>query len=223
MAGELDDITPEELQALMELGVLPAELQENQRRRILAEERRYGKGSEGRTAGRVFVAANPLEHVRDAIQRYKAGKEMKGLDSGRGDILRGITGGRSVFANLLRGHGMGSPVGMPGAPVPVAGPAGGVPMQGAPQVPGPGAPGPTPPMAFEGGAGAGMGMNKGVPPGMQGPVGGGGMPPEMQARLAAVSRQPGSGPSPNLNRGAPIQDILTWLMRNRSAPGAGQY
>lgn len=35
---------------------------------------------EGRQAGRVYVAANPLEHLGTGIQKYRAGKKAQGIE-----------------------------------------------------------------------------------------------------------------------------------------------
>lgn len=37
---------------------------------------------EGRDSGRVYTAANPLEHIGAGIQRYRAGKEVRDLREG---------------------------------------------------------------------------------------------------------------------------------------------
>ena len=50
------------------------------KKRATAEALRYQEGPEGRQAGRVYVAANPLEHIGRGIQQYKAGKQLGEYD-----------------------------------------------------------------------------------------------------------------------------------------------
>jgi len=111
------DITDDEMQALIRLGIIPEELAENRRQSELAEALRYGEGPEGRQAGRVYVAANPLEHITRGAQRFKAAKDMKQLGTEREGLLQDIRTGRSMFGNLLRGRGQMSPVGAGASPV----------------------------------------------------------------------------------------------------------
>jgi hypothetical protein len=41
---------------------------------------------EGRDSGRVYTAANPLEHLGTGIQRYRAGKRMQDLEGKQGEV-----------------------------------------------------------------------------------------------------------------------------------------
>jgi len=47
-----------------------------------AEALRNAPGPEGRDSGRVYTAANPLEHIGAGIQKYRAGRDMQQIDEG---------------------------------------------------------------------------------------------------------------------------------------------
>ena len=112
---ELEGMTEEELQLLMELGIAPEQMDSIQRQRKTAEELRYGAGPQGRDTGRTFVAANPLEHLANGIQRYQAKKDMDRLGSEETALLGRTVEGRKTFYDMLRGKGRNSSVD-PGAP-----------------------------------------------------------------------------------------------------------
>lgn len=80
----------EELDRLVELGLIDAQMAENLRQRIREEGLSDAPAPEGREVGgmfgRTFVAANPLEHVAGLgskasalYRRAKLGKEQEGL------------------------------------------------------------------------------------------------------------------------------------------------
>lgn len=105
---ELNDISEEELQMLMSLGVIPEEqglLQDqiNEAMRI-----RSAAGPEGRNAGRTFVAANPLEHIGDFMQKRNAGKELDTLREQQGGLLDKQAEQRAKFYQMLRGQSPGA-------------------------------------------------------------------------------------------------------------------
>ena len=98
-----EDMSEADIADLAQLGVLGEDLSENSRQMELAEGLRYAKAPEGRAAGRVFVAANPLEHLATGIDRYRGAKEMKRLEGERKDISGKQTEGRAKYWDLLRG------------------------------------------------------------------------------------------------------------------------
>lgn len=99
----LEDMTEEDLQKLVELGVIDEQMAENQRQMRLAEELRFQKGPEGRQAGRTYVAANPLEHLGTGIQQWQAQKRMGELEKQRGEMGQQQTEGRKSYWDVLRG------------------------------------------------------------------------------------------------------------------------
>lgn len=63
----------------MELGGLDEQM-------ARAEALRNAPTPEGRQAGRVYVAANPLEHLGRGITQYRQGKRMQDIEGKRGEI-----------------------------------------------------------------------------------------------------------------------------------------
>lgn len=70
------DFDPDELELLMQGGQAPEEIQQLLLQMEMANEMRNRKGAQGRDAGRAYVAANPLEHLADAMTRIKGNKEF---------------------------------------------------------------------------------------------------------------------------------------------------
>jgi len=99
----LENMTEEDLQKLVELGVIDDKMAENARQMQLAEQLRYRAGPEGRQAGRVYVAANPLEHIGRGMEQYQAIKRQKELDQQRGEMGKQQTAGRQTYWDLIRG------------------------------------------------------------------------------------------------------------------------
>lgn len=99
----LEQMTDEDLQKLVELGVIDENMAENQRQMRLAEQLRYQASPEGRMAGRVYVAANPLEHLGKGLEQWNAQKRMKELETQRGEMGKQQTEGRKSYWDILRG------------------------------------------------------------------------------------------------------------------------
>lgn len=76
------------LKQLVEMGVLGDEMGIENDQLKMAEALRSTPTPEGRQAGRVFTAANPLEHLAAGVQRYRGGKA---LEEGR-EAQQGILG-----------------------------------------------------------------------------------------------------------------------------------
>lgn len=100
----LEEMTEEDLAKLVELGVIDENMAENARQMQLAEKLRYGTASpEGRQAGRVYVAANPLEHLGRGLEQWNAQKKMGELEKQRGEMGQQQTEGRQTYWDILRG------------------------------------------------------------------------------------------------------------------------
>lgn len=100
---DLSNMSEEELQQLVALGVIDENMAENARQMALQEGLRYGDMPEGRDSGRVYTAANPLEHVGKLMQQYNAQKKMDQLGKERVDMGKQQTAGRGTYWDLLRG------------------------------------------------------------------------------------------------------------------------
>ena len=59
------------------------------------------RGPEGRTAGRVFTAANPLEHIGAAVQKYQGFKRLRDKKKDIGEAKEVQTEGRRAFSKYL--------------------------------------------------------------------------------------------------------------------------
>jgi len=82
-------LPPELVEALMAGALTEEELAAVDKKLAQAEALRNQMltSPEGRSAGRVYVAANPLEHIGRLIQGYQGMKQSKALDAQRGSIL----------------------------------------------------------------------------------------------------------------------------------------
>jgi hypothetical protein len=103
----LEDLSPEDLQKLVDLGVIDDNMLENARQMKLAEQLRYQAAPEGRQAGRTYVAASPLEHIGAGMEKYAAMKRMKELETARAGMGQQQTAGRSTYWDVLRGKKRG--------------------------------------------------------------------------------------------------------------------
>jgi hypothetical protein len=102
---DISKMSEEELAQLVQLGVIDENMAENARQMKLAEQLRYGTaGPEGRNAGRVYVAANPLEHLGRGLEQWNAQKRMKELEAQRGEMQGKQTQARGTYWDLLRGQ-----------------------------------------------------------------------------------------------------------------------
>lgn len=99
----LESMSEEDLQRLVELGVIDEQMAENARQMALQEELRYRGMPEGRDSGRVYTAANPLEFAGELLSQYNAQKKIKGLEKERGVLQDKQTAGRQSYWDILRG------------------------------------------------------------------------------------------------------------------------
>lgn len=67
------------IDAMMAAGVAPERIAAIQRQLQIANAMRHGQGPQMRNAGRVNVAANPLEFIGDIGQKYRASQRLKEL------------------------------------------------------------------------------------------------------------------------------------------------
>ncbi len=125
---ELANLPPEVIAQLVEMGTISEEQAELAKQLQTAETLRYKAGPRGRHTRATYVAANPLEHLGDFLQKRKAKKDI-GRIEGEQDVLRTKKSeGRTAFLDLLAGKDRGQlqPEGattyaMPGQDAPMAG------------------------------------------------------------------------------------------------------
>lgn len=82
-------LPPELVEALMAGALTEEELAAVDKKLAQAEALRNQMltAPEGRSSGRVYTAANPLEHIGRLMQGYQGMKQAKALDTQRGGIL----------------------------------------------------------------------------------------------------------------------------------------
>ena len=68
---------PQDIEMLGQLGVSPDKLEELKRQMAQQQAVRFQDGPQMRNAGRVSMAANPMEHIGSVIQRMRARGDMK--------------------------------------------------------------------------------------------------------------------------------------------------
>ncbi len=98
----LADLTEDQIAQLMELGVLPDEQKSLAEQLTQARELRNRQGPQGIDTGRIYTAANPLEHAVHAYEGIKAGKQIDELLKQQQESLMKQSEGRSAFLKALR-------------------------------------------------------------------------------------------------------------------------
>jgi hypothetical protein len=97
-----DEMSDEELQQLIALGVIPDKQGALDKQMSIAEQLRYHNKPEMRGNGRVQTAANPLEFLVSGLEGRKAGKELDALRKQQDELLKQQVGGRTTFFKNLR-------------------------------------------------------------------------------------------------------------------------
>lgn len=99
----LEGLSEEELQQLMDLGVIPQKQDALALQLAQATKLRNSPGPQGRDSGRVYTAASPLEHIAHAAQGIKAGRDMKRVEQEQKDLMASQVQGRSQFLKAMYG------------------------------------------------------------------------------------------------------------------------
>lgn len=106
----MDDFTPEQLKALIELGIIPEELAGVDSQIQQAQALRSSPMPQGQMAGNVYVAPSIAQFAAAGMDRYQGMKDMKGLQDKRQGLLDKTTAGRMSYAQALidklRGNGV---------------------------------------------------------------------------------------------------------------------
>ena len=95
--SDLENMTPEQIEQLIALGVIPEQQSDLQQQMKMANELRNTKSPEMYGNGRVMVAANPLEHLGVGLQRYAGQRDMKNIQQQQKDLRDQQVAGRSDF------------------------------------------------------------------------------------------------------------------------------
>lgn len=100
--GGLDDMSDEELEQLIALGIIPDKQSILDQQIKTAEQLRYGNKPEMRHGGRVSTAAHPLEFLAAGLEGHKAGKQLEELRKKQEELLQQQVLGRKTFFDRLR-------------------------------------------------------------------------------------------------------------------------
>jgi hypothetical protein len=99
----LEGLSEEEIQQLMELGVIPSEQDALAQRLAEATAIRKSEGPQGRNSGRVYTAASPIEHAVHAFEGIQARKDIDSLTKKQQDLLDKQVAGRGQFLRAMYG------------------------------------------------------------------------------------------------------------------------
>jgi len=108
------NFTQEQLQALANLGISDDKLQELKAKWGNAYDRSQQYGIPGTHTGQTYVAASPLQHIGQAVQRWRARNEMKKLQGQMGTERGNIAATRGDMIRRLQPSQMGIPGATPG-------------------------------------------------------------------------------------------------------------
>lgn len=100
---ELASLPPEVIAQLVEMGTISEEQAELAQQLKTAETLRYREGPKGRHTRATYVAANPLEHLGDFLQKRKAKKDITRIGEEQEGLRTKKSEGRAAFLDLLRG------------------------------------------------------------------------------------------------------------------------
>lgn len=95
--SDLENMSPEEIEQLVALGIIPEQMSglDRQYKTAAALRQTQQPGMEGN--GRVMVAASPLAHLAAGVDRYQGNKQMRGIEKRQDDILREQAAARNLY------------------------------------------------------------------------------------------------------------------------------
>jgi len=106
--AENDFLSPEDIEALSSLGISKDRLGQLGEQYAQAKDMRFAPTPEGRSSGRVYAAANPLEHIGRGIGAYRGGKAMQGIGQEMSQIAaQDAAVRRKMMEQIMRQQGVG--------------------------------------------------------------------------------------------------------------------
>jgi len=99
---DFENLDPEVIQQLMELGIIDPQMESLQGQIKTAQDIRGRGAPKGTDTGRVYVAANPLEHLAYALNGIKAGKDIDKARIEQQKLLADQVRGRKSFFDEYR-------------------------------------------------------------------------------------------------------------------------
>lgn len=102
--------TQEALEAMFQAGVVPDEVKLIMKQYEQASAMRDAPGPQGRAAGNVYMAANPLEHIGAGVQKYRAGRQKQDAQQQHAEAMRRMAEGRMQGIPQQGGPVQGTPI-----------------------------------------------------------------------------------------------------------------
>lgn len=100
---DLENLSDDQIQQLISLGVIPEQQDALQQQIKQAESLRDAQAPQGSySRGGIYVAASPLEHIARVMQGLKAKNDLKGLYQQQQDQFGQQVQGRQAFLDALR-------------------------------------------------------------------------------------------------------------------------
>jgi uncharacterized protein with von Willebrand factor type A (vWA) domain len=96
-----ENLNDEDIQQLMALGIIPEQMEGLKSQMQTAQSLRDRGPPKGTDTGRVYVAANPLEHLAYALEGMKAGKEIDRSRAEQQKLLAEQIRGRGKYFNRM--------------------------------------------------------------------------------------------------------------------------
>jgi hypothetical protein len=95
--SDLENMSPEEIEQLVALGIIPEQMSsmDRQYKQAAALRNTQMPGMEGN--GRVMVAASPLAHLSAGVDRYLGNKQMKGIEGKQDQLLKEQAAARNLY------------------------------------------------------------------------------------------------------------------------------
>lgn len=94
---EFEGLDEEQLQQLMALGIIPEQQGALAQQMKIANGLRDTEGSQMRTAGRVSVAANPMEEIGSVLKQYAGTRDLKALQQKQEGLMQQQAKSREDF------------------------------------------------------------------------------------------------------------------------------
>lgn len=100
---DIENMSDEEIQQLVNLGILPGEQDILAKQMEQADLMRNAEGPEGRTfRNNIFQAANPLEHLGAGLKNFAGQRDAMRIQDEQRGLLGKQAEGRAKFFDLLR-------------------------------------------------------------------------------------------------------------------------
>ena len=101
----MDELSDEDIQQLIALGIIPDQQNDIQQQIALAEKLRYGGMPQMQGNARVQTAASPLEFLATVLQGRQANKQIEDLRKQQNQLLQDQVAARTKFYQALRRRG----------------------------------------------------------------------------------------------------------------------